>query len=404
MLTKQERIQTYDWDRQLVVPDRLTRTRHACYVTLADEMLSVYHKGIGKPRKELHREIERCCRQLEDCPLRRIAAFCKLLDDASEFHKDRGGAAAKLRQRVFALAASHHPLVETPDELFDSDRENVKQAIAEQMGMTWPDIESRLFADVIEFHSLRKAPTNLDAIGLLARYNVAQTQAALYSAVSMTVWASSDFKMILRYAKLARLMHRIEKRGDDYLFHFDGPASVLRQTRRYGVNFARFLPGLLSTRGWKMRATVLGPRQRRFRLILSDKDGLHSEVDSRVFDSQLEEKFATQWKTAETFGWRLEHETTVLHQNQKVFTPDFTLTHPDHGRVQLEVVGFWTPEYLEEKARTIREFQHHDRIILAIAESVQEAIGDLDIPTVIFKTVIKPSQVLNLLSEIHPSK
>jgi len=35
-----------------------------------------------------------------------------------------------------------------------------------------------------------------------------------------------------------------------YLFRFDGPASVLRKTRRYGVAMAKFLPALIDFRGW----------------------------------------------------------------------------------------------------------------------------------------------------------
>ena len=66
----------------------------------------------------------------------------------------------------------------------------------------------------------------------------------------MTVWASDDFKTILRYAKLARLMHTIVRTGEGrYRFRFDGPASVLRHTRRYGAAMARFLPALIACRG-----------------------------------------------------------------------------------------------------------------------------------------------------------
>jgi len=64
---------------------------------------------------------------------------------------------------------------------------------------------------------------------LLSRYNVAQLQACLYRAESMTVTAGDDFKTILRYAKLARLLHEIVRLGPSkYRITFSGPASVLR--------------------------------------------------------------------------------------------------------------------------------------------------------------------------------
>ncbi|GAA5510757.1 DUF790 family protein [Novipirellula caenicola] len=401
MLTKEQSIVEYDFSRQRVIPDRLTRSTHGHYPPLAEEMLKIYQDHVGEVRKHLHELVRRLFRGVTDCPAKRISAFCKLLDDASEFHQDKSAAAAKLRQRVFTLAASKHPLVQSRDQLFDHEEANAKAEIAAEIGKSWAEIEASLFADVIEFHRLQKPPENLDAAGLLSRYNVAQTQAALYAATSMTVWAGDDFKMILRYAKLARLMHSITRQGDRYVFQLNGPASLLRQTRRYGVAFARFLPGLLAAQDWRMQATVLGPAKRRFALRLSSSDGLRSEVQPSDFDSQIEETFWQQWQTMQaedqTGGWQLRREGTVLHQGQTVFTPDFSLDHPEHGEVLLEVIGFWTPEYLSEKVIRLKQFQHTARIMLAISESVDQAIPDLGMPRVTFKTTLKVKEVLQIL-------
>jgi predicted nuclease of restriction endonuclease-like RecB superfamily len=37
----------------------------------------------------------------------------------------------------------------------------------------------------------------------------------------------------------------------------------------------------------------------------------------------------------------------------ELFLPDFTLRHDDGREAMVEIVGFWTPEYLAEKARKI---------------------------------------------------
>ena len=104
----------------------------------------------------------------------------------------------------------------------------------------------------MQFHRLKEFEGYASADELLARYNVAQCQAVLYDAVSMVVWAKEDFKLILRYAKLARLMHTIQRRSDGtYLISLDGPTSVLREIRRYGISFAKFLPALLGCRAGK---------------------------------------------------------------------------------------------------------------------------------------------------------
>jgi len=398
MLTKQESILEYDFSDQSVTPDRLTQKTHAEYLGLADELIGIYRDRVGDTRREVHASVERRMQQLEDCSSRRIAAFCKLLDDASEYASDRGNRAAKLRARVFTIAAAHHPLVHHADHLFATSESETKQRIADEIGRPWTEIESELFADVIEFHCLKKPPDpSLDGIALLRRYNVAQTQTALYGAIEMTVLAKRDFKTVLRYAKLARLMHTIARQDDGYLFRFNGPASVIRGTRRYGVAMARFLPGLLAAEDWRMRAIVIGPLRRRFALRLTSGDGLHGEIEPGDFDSDVEETFHRRWIETDTHGWSIQREATILHEGQTVFLPDFTLIHPEHGEVLLEIVGFWTPEYLREKANRLQQFRTHAKIMLAIAETVDESIPDLDLARVTYKTKLLPKTVLDCI-------
>ncbi|TWU40254.1 hypothetical protein Q31b_35990 [Novipirellula aureliae] len=400
MLTNEQSILHFDFHSQVVKPDRLVRTSHAHYLELSRRLIHVYQSSVGEPRKVLHRRVQQILQPIEDCPTRRIAAFCKLLDDESVYAKDKAGAAAKLRSRVFGLAAKRHPLVQSADQLFDHCESIVKAEIAAEFGRPWDEIAGQLFNDVIEFHPLKTPPLDLQPSDLLSRYNVAQTQTALYGAVSMTVWAKQDFKNILRYAKLARLMHSIRRQDDTYVFRFNGPASVVRSTKRYGVNFARFLPSLLAADDWRMQATVVGPMKRRFALQLSSHDGLKGRIEDADFDSRIEEMFFTEWHGKERCGWELTRESAILHQAQTVFMPDFTLRHPQHGEVLLEIVGFWTPEYLRKKAATLERFRRSGRILLAIAESVNESIPDLGIERIVYKSKLLPKTVLAALNEM----
>ncbi len=182
-----------------------------------------------------------------------------------------------------------------------------------------------------------------DAAAFLSRYNVAQLQACLYRAESMTVTATQDLKTIIRYAKLAKLLHEIIRgegvpplsnvarpswpcssegqtpvprrhrpngpdtsqagvQGRDalatstYRITFTGPASVLRETRRYGVNFARFLPALLACKGWRMEAVVRTPWKTPAKLALSEADRFTSHLPPpEEFDSSLEQSLADKF-------------------------------------------------------------------------------------------------------------
>lgn len=396
MLTRELAIATFDRGR--LIPDRLTRKSHALYVDLAQSMLHVYQNGVGKNRRSLHNAV----RQLfsgSDCPPRRILAFCKLLDDASEYADGDRGKTAKLRQSVFRAAAKYHPLVTTGDSLFEHDESEMKRRIAEEHGMDWPQLHDKLFADLMEYHELKSFNGFERSESLLARYNVAQAQVALFDAVDLTVVATQDFKSILRYAKLARLMHRITKRSNRYVFEFDGPASLLQNTHRYGSAMARFLPGLLSCQGWSMVATIRASRfQGSLRLELNDECGLTSEtIRADDFDSKVEESFCAKWGEQPRNGWRLERETEILHRGQTAFFPDFVFVHEDGRRVLMEVIGFWTPEYLNHKSKVLKLF-HDQPILLAVAESLKVKMeADISQPMIYFKTAIQIEPVLNAL-------
>jgi predicted nuclease of restriction endonuclease-like RecB superfamily len=397
MLTREHAIAAYE--RGHVHPDRLTRKRHAHYVTFAERMLAVYRGGVGRTREELHRDVRDIFAYEKDCPVRRIEAFCKLLDEDSEFDRDRRGKAVALRRTVFRAAAAMHPLVSVADRMFECGVDDAKRQIAEKIGRPWADIDRELYGDLMQFHRLKTATTYSNGAELLARYNVAQVQVALFDAESMIVWATGDFKTVLRYAKLARLMHTIRRTGPgSYVIRFDGPTSVLRQTRRYGTSMAKFFPALVACRGWRMHAVIRTPRSGfRVALDLTAEDGLHSRVPPPAeFDSDVEATFAERWANEDRGGWTLQREAEILHSGQKVFVPDFVFRHADGRSVLMEIIGYWTPEYLQAKRETLQLFRDHP-ILLAISDQSIERGSDYFPNAIRYKSAIKVGDVLEQL-------
>lgn len=403
MLTSEQAIVVYERGR--AVPDRLTQRTHAHYLDYARRMLLVYRHGVGKTRRELHRSIEGILANEPDCQTRRIQALCKLLDDASDFDSDPSGKAARLRLAVFELAAGCHPLVERRDQLFENTEAEVKARIAERLGRPWDEIEAGLYADVLDFQRLRAfEPGYPDPAALLARYNVAQVQACLYRAERLVVTAGADFKTLLRYAKLAQLLHDIRRLGPSrYRIELSGPASVLHETRRYGVSFARFIPALLACREWALEATVRTPRGGRALLVLSSREGLHSHLPApEEFDSTLEASFAARFGP-ERDGWHLHREAEVLFEGQAAFVPDFVFRHDDGTEVLFEIVGYWTPEYLAKKRETLRRFRDR-RILLAVAERCLCPGVAIPDDVIVYKTALKLPAVLAALERArHPA-
>ena len=262
----------------IVVPDRLIRSKHAHYSALAKSAARVYEEGRGRTRRELHSAIHRVFANELDCPIRRIDSFCKLLDERGTFETDEKGLASKLRREVFRKASAHHPLVSHVDKLFGNAEFKVKDLIASSFSKSWMELQEGMFRDLIENHTLLEFQPFANPVELLSRYNIAQTQVALFDAVEVIVQMREDFKSIVRYAKLARLMHRIQRTSDGYRIALDGPASLLQNTSRYGVSMAKFLPGLLSCRGWSLSASIRKPKWGRLRLLLDAECGLNSSV------------------------------------------------------------------------------------------------------------------------------
>ncbi|XZE20491.1 DUF790 family protein [Pirellulaceae bacterium SH449] len=387
--------------RRQIIPDRLTRATHAEYGPLSEELVAVYESGAGKKRGVLHKQVRDLLIKLPQCPPKRIDAFCKLLDERCEYVTDSKGESAKLRREVFRLASKYQPITSQRSALSGTLESEAKQRIAAELNRSWQDIADHMFLDLPENHTLKAFRKFDRPMGLLARYNVAQTQVVLYDAVSLEIQASSDLKQIIRFAKLARLMHRIHRDGNGYRIELDGPASLLQRTTRYGVAMARFLPGLLSCKGWSANAVLKKPKWGQLNFHLDDRSGLTSEVEpDSEFDSQLEETFFQDWEQSETRGWTLQRESEILHSGQQVFIPDFVAQNLSGHRILIEIVGFWTPEYLSHKKKTIEQFRAHKIVLLVQAQSSAkfEALGTQRLME--YKTKIVISKLVDLLESL----
>ena len=438
MIRGEHSIIRYDFAARRAYPDRLYRRRDANYAPAADAMVSAYRDGVGTPREQLHDRVRTIARTLPSCPTRRVNAFCKLLDDAGEFHS--GSGSAELRRRVFETAADWHPIVQTPDQFFEVGRDDARQKIAQSLNMSWQTIEAGCFADVIELQRLRRFDADITGGELLARYNLAQTQAALYRASRMRLSFDADHRRIVRAIKLAGLMHRIDRSDDGptptYHVTLDGPESVLRQSTRYGVRFAKLLGMLVRRRGWSATAQTAAPDGGPMRIELSDRDGLQNPFNDAESDdaqsdearsdgdandgyaSEFERRLAKFWTRRGQADWQLEHETELLSVGQTVYTPDFVLRRPSRNkhmprrsagdkhmprrsashnhpeqRILVEALGFWTPEYLTDKADRLVKFVTNvdaasTRWLIIFPpksdEQTRRVFEDLGLPTIVF--------------------
>ncbi|WP_238985679.1 DUF790 family protein [Methanosarcina barkeri] len=231
--------------------------------------------------------------------------------------------------------------------------------------------------------------------------------------------------------------------------HLDGPASLFRISERYGNSFAKIFPALLRSKGWRLKAGILhkgyqGKRILNFTLDDSEKffkitpeaavypetlspelqikekiekyeageeigkkAGEEAEKEARIeeidaeeaaYDSTLEQMFGS----LSLGSWKIKREPTILKAGKYAFVPDFSLQR-DGMRVYLEIVGFWTPEYLENKIEKLKQVK--EPVILLIDRKLKCSEKDFPSQEVIFfDKKIPANKVMQILRKYEEKK
>lgn len=393
MLTRAQRV--YHWDRpsNSISSDRLE-----------DDSVPLLRGGIAAYRGQIGRHLgdARNAARAALAGLRpdRIEAVVKLLDDAAKYEWPRGARQAERRLRVFDAAAARFPILEldAARPILEGEFGHVPTSHGEAVAL--------LYADYPEYHRLAAFPEEYTAEDLRADYDLAQAQALLYDATRIEVDARADLRHIVQYARLARLLHRLERAsGEGYRLTFDGPNSILRRTHAYGVDFAKFLAALVQARDWRMRATVMLRRGwRPATFTLTSADSLRSRVPApQLFDSGLEERFAQKFGETRD-GWRLRREALLFEAGERLVVPDFVFRHDDGTVVALEIVGYWTPEYLAEKFGKLARLTADVPMIVAVRKAWALKAGRLPSTILPFSTGIVLKDLMPRLDAFRPAQ
>lgn len=378
------------------------------YLTLARKLIGLFVKHKGFTRGELQHALRSHLADSPDYLIHR--GLSKLLLDLSEFTiSQKGGLDPKLlREKIFSQAVENAPVVLTPDLIHPVTKHDIIEAVALELNTDAETIEHEMYADLPQNHLLSTFEPPAPE-WLLNRYNVALAQGILYKCIRMRLTAYRNiparYKQLFKFIKFYQLLHSIT--GDlhsGYEILLDGPMSMFRLSKKYGIQMATFLPALLLCTKWKMEAEIVteGDKKRYF-VLSSDKHTLESHYkDATQYDSLLEEKFAKAFKKLKT-DWRLERETEIVNLKDTVFIPDFTFKQKEDGRVALfEIVGFWRSDYLKRKLDKLRRARLNN-LIIAVSVTLNVTEEDFqDIPGSVFffKTSIKPKDVLERLEQV----
>jgi predicted nuclease of restriction endonuclease-like RecB superfamily len=236
-----------------------------------------------------------------------------------------------LRADLFAHAAEH------------SLEETLEHACS-TYAMTSSDLRRSLYADLPAARVVRtkKLPTTSE---VRDAYNMSLAQGLLGRCAHVTISADENIRAVVRAAKLRGLLVSIDATGP--LLRASGPLALFRKTTKYAHALALFLPALVSHAQWSLEGDLVdgdtravlcldatSPLPRTWSLPLRADSALESALIKALARSRSE--------------WTLRREPLVFRAGRELFFPDFVLERGPH-RVVVEIVGFWTPDYLERK-------------------------------------------------------
>jgi predicted nuclease of restriction endonuclease-like RecB superfamily len=276
------------------------------------------------------------------------------------------------------------------------DRSEVLAACARHFALTAAAAEEHLFADLPEERRLRTPDPRPDPHALATRTNLALAQGLLRLASEVTLEINGNARAVVRQVRLRRLLFTIHRAAPDGVrLDISGPFSLFRRTTIYGRALASILPLL----PWCVRFDLTARCMLRGLAInvrLRPGDPIAAGEPPRAYDSRLEERFARDFARA-NLDWDLIREPEPIETGDALMFPDFALVHRRNPakRFLLEIVGFWTPDYLREKLSRLRSMRHLP-ILLCIDRKLNCSTGDLPAHARIvwFETRIDPAAVM----------
>jgi predicted nuclease of restriction endonuclease-like RecB superfamily len=134
-------------------------------------------------------------------------------------------------------------------------------------------------------------------------------------------------------------------------------------------------------------------------VVLASGDPIFPAAEPRLYDSRLEERFARDFRRVAP-DWDVVREPEPVPAGDALIFPDFALYHRRDAerRWLLEIVGFWTADYLARKLLQYRT-AHLSNLILCIDEHRNCAAGDLPAGALVvrFRRRVDAAAVLRLV-------
>ncbi|AGK61463.1 hypothetical protein Asulf_01480 [Archaeoglobus sulfaticallidus PM70-1] len=342
---------------------------------IAKKVISIYAKNTGNKLKKARNEVKK----IEDSEnYKKIRAFARIVEREIDFKSPTTLNPLEVRKLLF----SKGPVTTA------SEREKVIEEVARRFGVDKREIELSMFGDMEEDSIIDGV--KVDPETLLMKYNLSLLQTTLMNAIAVRFRVEDNHKKVFSGIKRLGLMYEIE----DEFVRLTGPASILKQTKKYGTAFAKLIPAIVNSRLWVIHAEILD-YDRIYRMSISSEDGVmfYREKLSMDFDSSLEEELYSRLICSRR-DLEIVREPSLVSVGGFAFIPDFRIRRGDR-EIYIEIAGFWTEDYVKKKVEKIE--RANIPLLVVAREEIAEKLKSRHV--IRFKNKLPYLKILKFINE-----
>jgi predicted nuclease of restriction endonuclease-like RecB superfamily len=378
-----EALLKYSVNRDQLIPHYLDESDHPWLRLIWDEYLGF----VGKPKADLKEKLNAGLpfssppgkRQMVSHLLNRI-----FRTQVSSIIPPR-----ELRARLFVVSAGS-----------SLSRTEVCNQVGSEFGIHSEELENSIYADLPIQRCLMPPIQLVATCDLALRTNLMLVQGLLARARSVEIRLAGNSSSVIRHAKRKGLICVVNNQNEEgaVTISLSGPYSLFRRTLLYGQAMGTLVPVLAWCNYFEMSGEIV-TGEKSFTLKVRSGDPIFPSDPPKSFDSKLEERFRRMFLKA-TKVWDIIREPEPVNAVGTLIFPDFGLRHrEDPSRYWLlEIVGYWTPDYLRKKLEKLREAKIPN-LLLCVSDKLNCSEGDIPEGALVirFSRQLQPADVLRLI-------
>ncbi len=301
------------------------------------------------------------------------AGLDKIISGAMQWHcGDTDKNMTEIREELFALSAEWRRMAAGDFDRFAALRNAAPASAALQGGRCYGDLpEADIAAGMGE-------AARWDTQELILRYRLEAWQSLLLKAGKITLEVTAanaqQLRRLLRRMRFHRLLCRasgsgVDGGGTSLRMEISGPADILLESRKYGMNLACFFPAVTLMPQWKLESRI---KYREHDCILSvdREEAAVGDIARRSGTGAYEpeefamfrENFAGQTDNS----WLLCDDIMLFRDSDgTLIIPDFVFTDGGGRRIALELFHLWHSAKLLPRLQWLQR-NLHEKIIVGI--------------------------------------